>query len=175
MITIVPLVGKSDSGKTKTILAFFGHDPNGRISPNIIYTRVVDGKQVYCIGVASVQELSFRRKREKKFSDEEWVQYLIERIELKINRCRRECKCSDFILITPFTVFKDRRGNIRTYLIDGPINHFRSIGHDIHIVTLLKASDTEQYLADLGEQVIKSKMEWQRQANELEAFIQKII
>lgn len=175
MITLVPLVGKPDSGKTKTILAFFGYDPDGRISPNKTYERVINGKQVFCIGVASVQELSFQKKREKKFSDEEWVQYLIERIELKINRCRRECKCSDFILITPFTVYKDRSGNIRTYLIDGPINHFHNNGHDIHVVTLLKASDTEQYLVDLGEHMIISNMEWQRQANELEAFIRKII
>jgi len=168
MKTIGLLCGSRNSGKTKTLKAFFGVSHIKRLKPMQLLERNLNGKKIYAVGLTSPQELA------NDFCNVEKVKI---RIKKRMKKCDRKAQNEDYTLLIPFTMFvKDE--SINEKCITEPIEWLDSEGHKVFSVHLRKDSEYV-YLEDILMKKIKAKAieskkdNYDSQARELENIIKQ--
>ncbi len=170
MITIVPLIGLRDSGKTGTLLEFFGVEK--RSGSYGYMDRKIKGKIVCAYGLCSPQEL-------RGFCKYDLV---IENIKERLNKAKIEIKNKrgedDFIFIIPFGLYM-RDGKINENCISVPIARLKKDGYAVSPIYLRKqlsiSSRTKDY-DDFMKKVTTKKIDStkdgeEKQAEELKKLI----
>lgn len=167
MVTMILLVGKSDSGKTKTLNEFFGV---GRWSKGY-HEKIINGKIVCVVGFRSPQEsdwISFC-----KF--ELVIKDINERLKNAETEVKKKHDKDDFVFVIPFTL-KREDGRINEDCILKPIEDLRDKGHIVVPIYLNRTHRKQQQLYDefmkeLTIHVILSREEYIEQAKELSNLI----
>lgn len=167
MKTIVLLCGADRSGKTNTLKRFFG--VSGRLNPNQLLERVLDGKKVYAFNLGSPQELA------GVFCELDKVK---PRIEKRIQKCEQASLGQDYFLIIPFTL-SVKEGKINERCILEPIESLKA--RDFKVVPIYLKKEKTAYLElkdalmnRITKHVIKSDEDYDRQARELETLIKNV-
>ncbi len=170
MIKIVPLIGIRDSGKTGTLLEFFGVEK--RSGSYGYMDRVIKGKIVCAYGLCSPQELR------------EYCNYnlVIENIKERLARAKIEVKKrrgkGEFIFIIPFGLYM-RDGEINENCILKPIDRLKKDGYAVSPIYLRRqlsissrAKDFDDFVKKVTTKKIDSiKDDEDRQAKELKKLI----
>jgi ribonucleotide reductase alpha subunit len=169
MKTIVLLCGADRSGKSNTLKRFFR--VSGRLKPNQLLIRVLNGKTIYAVSASAPQEL-------EKFCKVEDVKA---RIEKRIEKCEEASQGKDYILILPFGIYaKKGKKEISEPCILEPKKWLETRGLKILAIYLRKEKNAYVELKDalmkrIAKHLIMSDMDYDRQAKELEEIIRNFI
>jgi len=170
MKTVVLLCGVANSGKTKTLKAFFDVSNIKRLRPLQLLERNLNGKKVYNIGSTSPQEDA------NDFCN---VEKIINRIRKRLKECEQVSQGQDYVLIIPFTMER-KDGKVNDRCIVKPIEWLKSEGFNVFSLYLRKEKTDLLHLKDtlmkrISATTIESKKdEYDRQAKELESFTRKL-
>jgi len=152
--TIIILLGKTDSGKSRTIKKFFGVKKIRGVTKK-------DGNPPIFTVVSSPQEM-------EKFCESDEV---IKRIKKYLN----EIKENDFIFILPFTIQR-QNGRYNIDCILKPIEELKK-NHNVHVIYLDKINrELDNLLTKANvEERIKSIEDYSAHATQLEKFIKNLL
>lgn len=170
MVTIVLLIGIRDSGKTGTLLEFFG--VKKRRGSYGYMDRIINGKIVCAYGLGSPQELR------------EYCKYklVIENIKDRLERAETEVKKKhgkhDFTFVIPFGLYM-RDGKINENCILKPIEWLKKDGYVVSSIYLrrqLSISSRTQDFDDFMKEVTTKRIDStkdgeERQSKELKKLI----
>ena len=162
MVTVILLIGKANSGKTRTLKKFYGVD--GIIK--YIDKRI--GKTIVCsVSLTSPQEL-------REFCKYELViENLNKRLKTAEKKVKEKYNKNDFVFVIPFTLM-EKEGSINKNCILKPIENLKDKGHNIHPIYLKKTSknsDYDEFMKELKPQEILSRKEYCEQARKLKNLI----
>jgi hypothetical protein len=170
MKAIVLLCGSNEVGKTKTLKAFFGVSHIERLKPMQLLERILNGMKIYAVSLNSPQEQS-------EFCN---VSEVKARIEKRIQKCEEASHGQDYILIIPFGIYqKGRRKTeqLNEKCILEPIEWLKKLGFKVRSIYLRKETARllplkDELMKKITSQEIKSEKNYDRQAKELESFIE---
>lgn len=166
MVTVVILIGRSNSGKTRTLKRFFGIDR--RLRPNEYMDRT-NGKIVCAVKLNSPQE-------EEDFCKyEDVVNNINKRLERAKSEVKNRHKMDDFVFIIPFGLYVRRDdGKINEDCILKPIEQLKKEGHAILLIYLNRPSRKpiyDKFMKGLTTHEISSRKDYDNQAKELRKLI----
>ena len=167
MINVIILIGRSNSGKTKTLHEFFGI---GSWSKGY-HDKIINGKIVCAVGFSSPQESELTSFCNYNLVIED----IIERLEIARKEVKKRRDKDDFVFVIPFTL-KKKDAMINKDCIIKPIEDLNDKGHIVvpiylNRVYLRKQQWYDQFMRDLTTHVILSREEYGEQAEELKEII----
>lgn len=166
MINVIILIGRSNSGKTKTLHEFFGIKPWSKG----YHDKIINEKIVCAVGFCSPQE-------------SEWIPFcnydlvigdIIERLEKAKKEVKKIHNKDDFVFVIPFTLMK-KNGSINENCILKPIEDLKDKGHIVVPIYLNRAYKKQQwydeFMKELTNHQILSREKYGEQAEELKKII----
>ena len=167
MINVIILIGRGNSGKTKTLHEFFGV----KAWAKGYHEKSINEKIVCAVGFRSSQE-------------SEWIPFcnydlVIENIIERLEKAKKEVKNKydkdDFVFVIPFTL-KREDGRINDDCIIKPIEYLTDKGHIVVPIYLNRPYLRQQqwydeFVMGLTNHVILSREEYGEQAEELKKII----
>lgn len=172
MIKIVLLVGRGNSGKTRTLKKFFGIEFSIKLKRYEYIERVIDQKVVCSVGLSSPQELiSFCNYK-----------VVIENIKTRLEKAKREVKRrhnkKDFIFIIPFGLYM-KIGKMNEDCIKNPIEQLKLDGYEVFPIYLKRKFKRilsrnqlfDNFIGIFTSHKILSREEYDKQAEEVKRLI----
>ena len=167
MINVIILIGRSNSGKTKTLHEFFGI----KAWSKGYHEKIINEKIVCAVDFRSPQE-------------SEWIPFcnydlvienLIERLEKAKKEVKKRPDKDDFVFVIPFTLMKEN-GSINEDCILKPIEDLGDKGHIVVPIYLNRRYINQQqwydqFMTGLTNHMILSRKEYGEQAEELKKII----
>ena len=167
MINVIMLIGKGDSGKTRTLHNFFG---TGSWSKGY-HDKIINGKIVCAVGFSSPQESELTSFCNYNLVIED----IIERLEIARKEVKKRRDKDDFVFVIPFTL-KKKDAMINEDCIIKPIEDLRGKGHNVvpiylNRVYLKQKQWYDKFMAGLTNHQILSREEYGEQAEDLKNII----